>query len=38
MGTKVETVFFILGHGKDMGTLAPKVHKRFTRGAQKVYC
>ena len=35
MGTKVETVFFILAHlGHGWG---PKVHKRCTRGAREVH-
>ena len=44
MGTKVETIFFILAHlGNDifhfgtLGTLAPEVHKRCTRGAREVH-
>ena len=40
MGTKVDRVFFILthlGHSWNTGTLAPKVHKRGTRGVQEVH-
>ena len=41
MGTKVETVFFIvthLGHGWDTGAKgAQEVHERGTRGAREVH-
>ena len=40
MGCKRVTIFFILTHLRhdwDTGTVAPKVHKRCTRGAREVH-